>query len=372
MGFDNSFNSFSKFTVRLREVMRRVEESTPTDVSSCTEVKSEPPYVGCYEARNEKEFDGLALELFGLQFEHNKPYRRFCEARGVLPGSLEGWKEIPAMPTSAFKELELTCLPLEQRTKVFHSSGTTQHRPSRHFHSAESLEIYEEACWRSFETNVISKEIRDRKQESRGGGRWSVISDQGTETELVILTPGAEEARHSSLVHMFETVRRRMGAVESVFVGRTGADGSWRIDFGPAIEALKTERPVLVLGTAFSFVHLLDYFGELDLRFKLAAGSRVMETGGYKGRSRSLPKKELHRLITRRLGVQESEIICEYGMSELSSQAYNKVTGDTWQMTNGGGLRTRVEGQGRRQFSFPPWARVQIISPENGREVAMG
>src|SRR5215471_15760044 len=58
-------------------------------------------------------------------------------------------------------------------------------------------------------------------------------------------------------------------------------------------------------------------------------------------------------------------------MSELSSQAYD------------GG--SRVEGRGLsegttirpspfvpRTFSFPPWAQVQIISAETGREVAEG
>ena len=48
-----------------------------------------------------------------------------------------------------------------------------------------------------------------------------------------------------------------------------------------------------------------------------------METGGYKNRSRTLPKAELHALITERLGVPRENIICEYGMSELSSQAYD-------------------------------------------------
>ena len=83
------------------------------------------------------------------------------------------------------------------------------------------------------------------------------------------------------------------------------------------------------------------------------AGSRVMETGGYKNRSRTLLKGELHALITERLGVPRENIICEYGMSELSSQAYDS------------GIHPRV-------FRFPPWVRVQIISPENGREVADG
>ena len=77
-----------------------------------------------------------------------------------------------------------------------------------------------------------------------------------------------------------------------------------------------------MLGTAFSFVHLLDYLAENNLRFQLPESSRVMETGGYKNRSRTMPKAELHALITKQLGVPRENIICEYGMSELSSQAY--------------------------------------------------
>jgi len=40
-------------------------------------------------------------------------------------------------------------------------------------------------------------------------------------------------------------------------------------------------------------------------------------------------------------------------MSELSSQAYDA-------------------GEARRVFHFPPWARVRLISPETGNEVADG
>jgi hypothetical protein len=110
-----------------------------------------------------------------------------------------------------------------------------------------------------------------------------------------------------------------------------------------------------LLGTAFSFVHLLDHLVESGIRWELPAGSRVLETGGYKGRSRSLPKKELHALIRGRLGIPETHIICEYGMSELSSQAYD-----------------RAAGTDPAVFRFPPWARARIISPETGAEVADG
>ncbi len=84
------------------------------------------------------------------------------------------------------------------------------------------------------------------------------------------------------------------------------------MDFGfdAALAALnddskfKIQNPKLILGTAFSFVHLLDYLAEKNLQFQLPKNSRVMETGGYKNRSRSMPKAELHSLITKFLGVR--------------------------------------------------------------------
>ena len=115
----------------------------------------------------------------------------------------------------------------------------------------------------------------------------------------------------------------------------------------------QSKQPVLLVGTAFSFVHLLDYLAAQNLRFQLPLGSEVVETGGYKGRSREMPKRELHALITDRLGIASGQIISEYGMSELSSQAYAHATHSS-------------------HFLFPPWARTQIISPETGREVGEG
>ena len=95
-----------------------------------------------------------------------------------------------------------------------------------------------------------------------------------------------------------------------------------------------------------------------------------METGGYKNRSRTMPEAGLHALITERLGVPAEDIICEYGMSELSSQAYDSVTSDVCRVA--GKTASRHLSSVTRRFHFPPWARAQIISPETGREVAGG
>jgi hypothetical protein len=272
------------------------------------------------------------------------------------------------VPTAAFKELELSCLPAEERTDVFHSSGTTEQTPSRHFHSAESLKIYETSLSAWFLANV-PPDLRFTIYDLR----------------LHCLTPPPEQAPHSSLVHMFETVRQKMGgasvpASRAEFLGRIAADGSWKLDSDAVLAALSPgsgtpdPRPHLLLGTAFSFVHLLDYLAEHNLAVQLPAGSRVMETGGYKNRSRTMPKEQLHALITARLGVPRENIICEYSMSELSSQAYAPgapassrriFTGATKQPA---GWKPALPAP----LHFPPWARVQIVSPETGREVADG
>jgi hypothetical protein len=297
----------------------------------------------CDPAADISQFEQFALELFALQFRHNVAYRRVCEARGARPGKVTHWTAIPGAPTSAFKAFDLSCLSVPERTTVFNSSGTTVGRPSRHFHSADSLALYEASSLAWFEMNFQSA-IRD--------------------SQLAILTPSPAETPRSSLVHMFNTIRRRVGSGASAFLGRAVEDGTWTLNPEEVVEALlkagDSKLPLLLLGTAFSYVHLLDYLAQSELCLALPPGSCALETGGYKGRSRSLPKTALHALISQRLGIPASRIVCEYGMSELSSQAYDVRLGESTQENSS------------RVFRFPPWARAQVISPESGREVGEG
>jgi len=354
-----------------------------------------------------RDFNELALELFALQFQHNAAYRKICEARlprrseakagGLTPGVVEHWKQIPAVPTAAFKELELTCLAPGERTAVFHSSGTTDQKPSCHYHSAESLTVYEASLWLWFESHLLrSADSLSASSRKRG---------QAVRAPLVILSPPPPQAPYSSLVHMFDTVRQRLGGASSLsrsaaipasraFLGDIAADGFWTLDFDVVLntlhEAIEQKRSLILLGTAFSFIHLLDFLAERNLRFDLPAGSRVMETGGYKNRSRLMPKTELHQFITERLGIPPFRIICEYGMSELSSQAYDGIEAGVRPSPGAATLNMRASSDfqespganpllrpgrahsGSSIFHFPPWARVQIISPETGHEVAEG
>ncbi len=295
-------------------------------------------------SEHDPSFNALALELFAAQYAAVPAYRALADHLGATPPTVSHWREIPAVPTAAFKEFAFTSLPPARRRRVFQSSGTTTGNPGRVFHDAASLELYAASVLAWFQPHLLPARGRPGAPALR----------------FVLLTPPVEQAPHSSLAEMAERVAEAFGAGAAVSAGRVDSAGTWRVDFESLLGALHAAaaegQPVCLLGTAFSLVHLLDRLAETRLRLRLPPGSRVMETGGYKGRSRELSRAELHAALTEWLGVPASHLVGEYGMCELASQAYDRVVGQT----------------APRQYRFPPWARALVVSPETGREVAEG
>jgi len=302
----------------------------------------------------DSEFNALAIELFKLQYDSVPPYRTWCESQGAKPSSVSHWSHIPAIPTAAFKELELTCLPIQQRHTVFHSSGTTRHRPSRHWHNAVSLGLYEASLLAWFQPHLVPEHGSDKQCSLR----W------------LALTPPPNLAPGSSLVHMLGTVISKFGSGRAVFAAQPASDHTWLLDADAACamldEAEGENVPVCILTTAFHCVELTSSLAKRGKRFRLPLGSRLMETGGYKGRSREIPKQELYDMVLDRLGITAEYCVSEYGMTELSSQAYDWVAGKT-------GRSSCDPSHGpARCFRFPPWARIRVISPETSRPVSQG
>lgn len=304
----------------------------------------------------ERVFGDLALRLFEVQYTLNAPYRAWCDASGQIPASITDWKHIPAVPTSAFKEFEFTCLPPSDRINWFESSGTTKRQRSKHHHSAESLGLYAKSLRPWFNRHLLPEVVGTAPEAT------------ASRMHFVSLTPPITDAQHSSLVHMLDVVSKQPVFSRRSFIGCIASSSSelesvgWQIDPQALINSLKmasdSNSPVLVAGTAFNFVHLLEALGSDAC--PLPAGSRVMETGGYKGRSREFPKAELHRAIGRQLHLPANTIVTEYGMTELTSQAYDQVA------------REAAPTYGQRSLHFPPWARPVIVSAETGKEVASG
>jgi len=288
----------------------------------------------------EAEFNRLALDLFAFQYAECAVYRAYCDQCQATPATVRGWDRIPAVPTSAFKDFPLVCFPVADAVAEFRTSGTTRSETGRHYFP--TLALYHAALHPNFAAHVLP---------------------DGARLPLLVLAPSPADAPHSSLAHMFGELVRAFGTVDSAcyVTGGPGGESAPTLDRERLVRDLcaaqADQQPVALLGTAFAFVHFLDHCAAERLRFTLAPGSRVVETGGFKGRSRTVAREELYRLLSRHLGVPATHLINEYGSTELSSQFYD---------------RSLCRGEPTEVKAIPPWTRVQAIDPQTGQPAAAG
>jgi hypothetical protein len=268
----------------------------------------------------ERRWEELTCELFAWQFARVPEFRRLCEGHGVSPATLRSWRDIPAMPQQLFKRAKLFAHDDAKPAAIYETSGTTTGEPGRQY--LLRTDIYQAICV--------------------AGARRVGLFDGSPEFHFIATSP--REAPHSSLSAMFGFWNRAAEQNQARFWLGEG-------DFAKLRGVLaRTRQPVALCGTAFGFVHFLDALTGRDL--PLPRGSRLLETGGFKGRSREIPKPELYAQLARTFRVPDRAIWNEYGMSELSSQAY---------------------AHGKRGLHVtPPWARVLVVDPATGREVAVG
>lgn len=281
------------------------------------------------EAGLDDAFDPLARRVFAYNVATVPAYAAYCRARGRTPDTVHHWTEIPAVPTAAFKELRLAdeTVPTE---RVFRTSGTTRGQERRGEHHVADLDLYRAALRSTFEAFVLPDGLRPR---------------------IVSLMPPVETLPDSSLAFMIDDVMATFG---SETTGVAHADG---LDY-PALDhamtrAASDDEPVLLLGTSAAFIHWLDRLDEEDRSLALPDGSRLMDTGGHKGRGRRLTSDELRAAYARRLGLPAWACVNEYGMTELLSQYYDD------------GLRAHLAGRDRPpRKRGPAWLRTVAVDPE--------
>jgi hypothetical protein len=274
-------------------------------------------------------FDALACDLARHQAAHIEGYARLCRARGVDLGALASADAIPAVPTDAFKVTRVATFEPSETAKVFRTSGTTI--GTRGEHAMSDVATYDAAAV--------------------AFGRHWLARDLDRSVPVIVLGPSPEQMPDSSLVHMCAEFVRAFGAPSSVeatyLVDANGVIDLATFDERVAV-ALARAEPMLVLGTSFAFVHFVDAIGKAT--FDLPRGSRVMQTGGYKGRSREVPPAVLRADLARVFALDQRSIVGEYGMTELSSQFYERTL---FEPAAPLGL-----------YAEPPWARVVPVDPD--------
>jgi hypothetical protein len=283
-------------------------------------------------------FDALAADIARFQAAWVPGYARLCAARGIDPRAIARAADAPAVPADAFKLAHVFAFDEGDAAVTFRTSGTTVGARGRH--AMRDVASYDAAAL-AFGRAMLA------------GGIAS-----GARVPVLVIGPSAGEAPDSSLSHMCALFVRAFGdpALSGFFV----RDGELQAAALRArIAALPRETPAIVLATSFGLVHWLDAMR--DETVALPLGSRVMQTGGYKGRSREVSAAELRRAVATAFAVEERAVIAEYGMTELSSQF--------WEAT----LVDDAAAHGSfASFASPPWARVVPVDPETLAPVAEG
>ena len=287
------------------------------------------PTASAPEAFDDDAFNHWALRVHACQRATTPALRRFWDAAGCR--SPTRWEEIPPVPAAAFRDV---VVGPEAAEAVFRTSGTTGGQGRRGEHRVASMALYRAAA--------------------RGNYRRHLL--QGTRsTRVVSLVPNPVAVPESSLAAMagFVCAEAEVSAATWAFDANTGVDAE--AVRRAAAASLRSQEPVLLLATAFALVQLMDAVegaggGSADEGLRLPPGSRVMETGGFKARTAEVDRESLYRRIRTVLGVPESHVTSEYGMTELLSQAYDAVAGAA------GPPAARVH-------RFPPWVRTRALDP---------
>lgn len=275
-------------------------------------------------------FDALAVDVFRRNYEAVPAYAAYCRARGVTPDTVGGWSEVPAVPTAAFKELRLLADGMRPE-RVFRTSGTTRGPERRGQHGVADLELYRASLRSTFRAFLLP---------------------DGARVRFLSLMPPASRLPDSSLAFMISDVMETFGDEgSSAFADLDGLDQS---GLEVAVERACAEgAPVLLLGTSSAFVHWLDRLRSAGRGYSLPEGSRLMDTGGYKGAGRAVDPAELRALYHERLGLPAHVCVNEYGMTEMLSQLYDS------------GLMDRQLGTDRPPRKLgPAWVRTVAVDPE--------
>jgi len=280
----------------------------------------------------EFDFDDLALRLFEHQLRFNAPYARYCARAGITAAPPASWREIPPVPSGAFKEAALCTFDPARAEAIFETSGTTTGSGGTHY--LEKTALYDASLLAGF--------------------NYGLLRDAPDPLRYCMLLESPTQDPRSSLSYMMNRAAKAFGeGSESWYV-----DGD-ELQAGRFIEDIRKARgsgvPICIAGTAFAFVRLLDELAHRGIThaLPLPSGSRIMETGGFKGRARAIERGKLYKQLGDVFSLPSRHIIGEYGMTELSSQYYDNVYD-----------HRRVKGS-------PPWLRSYAVGAD-GKQVPAG
>ena len=204
-------------------------------------------------------FESWAQRVFAYQFESNPVYAAYARKRGVTPSNVTDWTEIPWVPASAFKAVSLVSGDVSQVQRVFRTSGTTG-AGRRGEHHVLDLGLYKNSLVPNMRRHLYA-DGPDGRESSRGqdGSEHDGPDASAERRPIFALTPAPDDAPESSLSFMLGAALDALSGGEGgFFVTPDGVIDTVGLS-DALMEATARGAPILLAGTAFAFIHWLDW-----------------------------------------------------------------------------------------------------------------
>ncbi len=285
---------------------------------------------GRAQAWSDGRFAAAQAQLLNWQLAHSAGFAAFARARPA--------GRVPFVPVTAFKAISLAADYVPENAAIeFHTSGTSDGQPGR-------IRLLDATA---YDVSLLA------------GFRHFMAPEPDLRLRCISLVPTAAVRPHSSLGHMTQLLFRHLD----------DGHGGWFL--GPTLDvdglraallrAIADGVPVLVLATSLAIQAWLDGWppGELLV---LPPGSRLMDTGGPKGRAQMTDRAQQHAWLVQTFGFAADLLVGEFGMTELATPRYETT------------LRAKLLGDvpAVRAYAGPPWLRTVVLNPATQEPVAPG
>lgn len=244
------------------------------------------------------------MEIFKFQKTYNKEYARWIKLLERIDQNPQNLVDIPFLPIALFKHHKISCY--DNHDLCFESSSTTGKGASKHF--IYKKEVYEHSFVSAF--NYFYKE------------KWDFVG---------ALLPSYLDRSNSGLVYM----------VNSLIPKIANSGEFFNKDYNSLVEAIENKKEknqkVLLFGVTFGLLELAKVSGTRNWDH-----ITVIETGGMKGHGAEMVRQDVHDVLKTAWNL--NYIHSEYGMTELTSQAYSLKDGI---------------------FHSPPWMKILIQDPSD-------
>lgn len=252
------------------------------------------------DATDREPFERLALDIARFQAQFIPGYARLVAARHARLDSLD---TIAPVPTDAFRLSRIAVHPAELDAVRYATSGTTS--ANRGVHAMRRVDTYRCAAV---------------------AGARAALLDDASSAVVGALLPGMNP-QTSSLAAMAQMFIEAFEPATDTKANHA-TSSPWLMNTPDVVAALLAranrakalDLPLLIVATTLALAHLLE---QLDDR-RLDTGPRVklMPTGGSKGKALQFDPSALRTRLMETFDIGASQVVGEYGMTELSSQLY--------------------------------------------------